>query len=81
AHLMNPRDLVPESNMPGFPWLAENVIDASLTPKKLEAMRTLGVPYSQADIDGASAAVEGRTEMDALIAYLQVLGTAIKTRR
>ncbi|HEB57925.1 MAG TPA: cytochrome-c oxidase, cbb3-type subunit II [Gammaproteobacteria bacterium] len=81
AHLMNPRDLVPESNMPGFPWLAENVIDASLTPKKLEAMRTLGVPYSQADIDGASAAVEGRTEMDALVAYLQVLGTAIKTRR
>jgi len=81
AHLMNPRDLVPESNMPGFPWLAENRIDASLTPKKLEAMRTLGVPYSQADIDGARAAVEGKTEMDALIAYLQVLGTAIKTRR
>ncbi len=81
AHLMNPRDLVPESNMPGFPWLAENRIDASLTPKKLEAMRTLGVPYSQADIDGAAAAVEGKTEMDALIAYLQVLGTAIKTRR
>ncbi len=81
AHLINPRDLVPESNMPGFPWLAENRIDASLTPKKLEAMRTLGVPYSQADIDGAAAAVEGKTEMDALIAYLQVLGTAIKTRR
>lgn len=81
VHLMNPRDVVPESNMPSFPWLAENVIDSVLTPKKLNAMKVIGVPYTDADIAGASAAVEGKTEMDALIAYLQVLGTSIKTRR
>jgi cytochrome c oxidase cbb3-type subunit 2 len=78
---MNPRDVVPESNMPAFPWLAENTIDASVTPKKLKAMRTLGVPYTDADIAGASAAVEGKTELEALIAYLQNLGTAISSRR
>ena len=81
VHLMNPRDVVPESNMPGFPWLAENTIDASLTPKKMEVLRTLGVPYTDADIEGASAAVAGKTEMDALIAYLQSLGTALGGRR
>jgi len=81
VHLINPRDVVPESNMPGFPWLEENVIDSELTPKKISAMRTLGVPYSQKDIDGAAEAVKGKTEMDALISYLQVLGTSIKTRR
>ena len=81
VHLMNPRDVVPESNMPAFPWLAENTIDASVTPKKLKAMRTLGVPYTDADIAGASAAVEGKTELEALIAYLQNLGTAISSRR
>ncbi|MDV3238479.1 MAG: cytochrome-c oxidase, cbb3-type subunit II [Gammaproteobacteria bacterium] len=81
VHLMNPRDVVPESNMPGFPWLAENVLDGAGTAKKLEVMRTLGVPYTDADIAGAQAAVAGKTEMDALIAYLQNLGTAIKTRR
>lgn len=75
-HLRNPRDLVPESNMPGFPWLAERTIDATLTPRKMTALRTLGVPYSDADVAGATAAVEGKTEMDALIAYLQGLGTA-----
>jgi len=75
-HLVNPRDLVPESNMPGFPWLEENVIDATLTPTKLERLRTIGVPYTDEDIAGASAAVDGKTEMDALIAYLQGLGTA-----
>ena len=78
THLINPRDVVPESNMPGFPWLAENIINAKLTPKKLEAMRTMGVPYSDADIAGASAAVEGKTEMDAMVAYLQHLGTVLK---
>jgi cytochrome c oxidase cbb3-type subunit 2 len=81
AHLNNPRDVVPESNMPAFPWLEENVVDASLTPKKMEAMRTLGVPYTDADIAGASAAVEGKTEQDAVVAYLQNLGTAISSRR
>lgn len=80
VHLINPRDVVPESNMPGFPWLEERVIDHEVTPKKLAAMRTLGVPYSDAEIEGAAQAVKGKTEMDALIAYLQVLGTAIKQR-
>ncbi|HKJ10233.1 MAG TPA: cytochrome-c oxidase, cbb3-type subunit II [Gammaproteobacteria bacterium] len=80
-HLMNPRDVVPESNMPGFPWLARNVIDDRETPNKMQLMRELGVPYADADIAGASAAVKGKTEMDALIAYLQHLGTDIQTRR
>jgi cytochrome c oxidase cbb3-type subunit 2 len=80
-HLQNPRLVVPESNMPGFPWLAKNTIDASLTPKKLKAMRTLGVPYSDADIAGAASEVKDKTELDALIAYLQCLGTSIKSRR
>ena len=81
VHLMNPRDVVPESNMPSFPWLAENVLDGELTPRKLEAMRTLGVPYSDADIAGATAAVQGKTELDALVDYLQNLGTVISSRR
>jgi cytochrome c oxidase cbb3-type subunit II len=70
-HLLNPRDLVPESNMPAFPWLAENELDAELSPVKLSRLRMLGVPYTDEDIAGASAAIEGKTEMDALIAYLQ----------
>lgn len=81
VHLINPRDVVPESNMPGFPWLAENVVDHEITQTKLEAMRTLGVPYTDADISGAADSVKGQTEMDAMIAYLQVMGTSIKTRR
>jgi len=81
VHLINPRDVVPESNMPSFPWLADNVLDSELTPRKLEAMRTLGVPYEDADIAGATAAVEGKTELDALVAYLQNLGTVISSRR
>ena len=81
VHLINPRDVVPESNMPGFPWLAENRLDGSKTATKMKAMRTLGVPYSDTDIAGAEGAVNGKTEMDALVAYLQVLGTSIKTRR
>jgi len=80
-HLMNPRLVVPESDMPGFPWLAKNKINYKETPKKLKLMRELGVPYTDADIAGAAAAVKGKTEMDALIAYLQCLGTDIKTRR
>jgi cytochrome c oxidase cbb3-type subunit 2 len=81
VHLINPRDVVPESNMPGFPWLEETMIDETKTPLKLKAMRTLGVPYTDEDIAGASAAVKGKTQMDAIIAYLQHLGTAIKTQR
>ena len=81
VHLINPRDVVPESNMPGFPWLAENTLDGVLTPKKMEVMRTLGVPYSDEDIAGGSAAVNGKSELDALVAYLQNLGTALSSRR
>jgi cytochrome c oxidase cbb3-type subunit 2 len=80
VHLINPRDLVPESVMPGYPWMADTVLDGKLTPKKLEAMRTLGVPYTEDDITNATSAVEGKTEMDALIAYLQVMGTSLKSR-
>jgi len=81
VHLINPRDVVPESNMPSFPWLADNVLDGELTPRKLKVMRTLGVPYEDADIAGATAAVEGKTELDALVAYLQNMGTVISSRR
>jgi cytochrome c oxidase cbb3-type subunit II len=77
-HLINPRDLVPESNMPGFPWLEAAVVDPALTPLKMRALRKVGVPYSDEEIAGASAEVQNRSEMDALIAYLQVLGTASK---
>jgi cytochrome c oxidase cbb3-type subunit 2 len=80
-HLIDPRAVVPESNMPSFKWLADNVIDETKTPLKLKAMRTIGVPYTDEDIAGASAAVKGKTQMDAIIAYLQHLGTAIKTQR
>lgn len=81
AHLMNPRDVVPESNMPSFPWLEENMIDADGTAGKMEALRIVGLPYSDEEIANAKSDVEGKTEMDALIAYLQELGTALKTRR
>ena len=80
VHLLNPRDLVPESNMPGFPWLAESPINAARTPDKMRALQTIGVPYSDEQIAAASAAVEGATEMDALIAYLQGLGTVVRGR-
>jgi cytochrome c oxidase cbb3-type subunit 2 len=79
AHLNNPRDVVPESNMPGFPWLSENKLAADGTAGKLRALRHVGVPYSDAEIADAKAAVEGKTEQDALIAYLQGLGLASKT--
>ncbi len=81
VHLINPRDVVPESNMPSFPWLDENLVDSTQTAKKLEVMRTLGVPYTDEDIAGAAAAVEGKTELEALVAYLQNLGTVISARR
>jgi cytochrome c oxidase cbb3-type subunit II len=81
VHLINPRDVVPESNMPGYPWLANRTLDGKHTARKLQVMRTLGVPYSDEDIANAAAQVTGKSEMEALIAYLQVLGTAIKGQR
>jgi cytochrome c oxidase cbb3-type subunit 2 len=81
AHLNNPRDLVPESIMPAYPFLADTRIDSTLTGKKMAVLRSLGVPYTDADIAGASEAVKGKTEMDALVAYLQGLGTLIKSKR
>jgi cytochrome c oxidase cbb3-type subunit 2 len=75
-HFNNPRDVVPESNMPALPWLARSAIDGSITPKRMQALRRLGVPYTDADIAGAGAAVAGRTELDALVAYVQSLGVA-----
>jgi cytochrome c oxidase cbb3-type subunit 2 len=77
-HLNNPRDLVPESNMPAYPWLGRTTVDADGIAPKLVALRRLGVPYSDADVAAAPAAVQGKTELDALIAYLQGLGTAVK---
>jgi len=79
VHLINPRDVVPQSNMPGFPWLMENVLTGNDTQRKLEIFRdNFGVPYTDEDIAGAKAAVEGKTEMQALIAYLQSLGHAFR---
>jgi len=79
THLNNPRDLVPESNMPGYPWLAKTAARSDDIEAKLRALRSVGVPYSDADIAGASKQLAGKTEQDTLIAYLQVLGTALKT--
>jgi cytochrome c oxidase cbb3-type subunit 2 len=77
-HLINPRDVVPESNMPAYPWLARKGANAEDIEAKLRALQLLGVPYSEDDLKGAKKALEGKTEMDALIAYLQGLGTAVK---
>jgi cytochrome c oxidase cbb3-type subunit 2 len=77
-HLINPRDLVPESNMPGFPWLEKRQVNATLTADKMRALRRVGVPYTDAQIAVAADEVAGKTEMEALIAYLQGLGTASK---
>tara|TARA_R110002126_G_scaffold38993_1_gene115983 strand:- start:405 stop:1013 length:609 start_codon:yes stop_codon:yes gene_type:complete len=78
AHLMDPRSVVPQSNMPGYPWLDRRILDGKYTARKLEIFRGFGVPYTDEDIAGAADAVKGKTEMDALIAYLQSLGTALK---
>jgi len=80
-HLMKPRDLVPESNMPAYPWLADMAANAGDAPAKMRALRTLGVPYTEEDINSAAAAVTGKSEMDALVAYLQGLGTVLKDTR
>jgi cytochrome c oxidase cbb3-type subunit II len=75
-HLINPRDVVPQSNMPGYPWLLENTVDPDLVQKKLSALQALGDPYSDEEIAAAPDQVRGKTEMEALIAYLQGLGLA-----
>ena len=81
VHLINPRDLVPESNMPAYAWLATTPADADAVPAKMRALRRLGVPYSDTDISGGVDAVKGKTELEALIAYLQGLGTALRNVR
>ena len=77
-HLTNPRDLVPESNMPAYPWLAKTPVDAKVMPSNMTALRRVGVPYTDAQIASAAEDVRGKTELDATIAYLQVLGLALK---
>ena len=81
AHLYNPRNVVPESKMPSYPWLVENHLDGKDTAAKMKALRFLGVPYTDEDIASARADVKGKTEMEAVVAYLQVLGTSIKNKR
>jgi cytochrome c oxidase cbb3-type subunit 2 len=81
VHMVNPRDVVPESIMPGYPWLAKNKLDDSLIQTKMETLRTLGAPYSDAEIEAAPQALEGKTELDAMIAYLQGLGIELQTRK
>lgn len=80
AHLYNPRNVVPESKMPAYPWLFTAIIDHKLTGDKMSALRSVGVPYTDADISGAGDAVKGKTEIEALVAYLQQLGTLIKNK-
>lgn len=79
-HLTKPQDVVPDSNMPAYPWLAKAMVDGDLLKKKLRALQILGDPYSDEDIAGAADAVAGKTELDALIAYLQNLGTVRSAR-
>jgi cytochrome c oxidase cbb3-type subunit 2 len=81
VHMVNPRDVVPESIMPGYPWLAENKLDGGNIQTKMETLRTLGAPYSDAEIEAAPQSLEGKTELDAMIAYLQGLGIELKTRK
>ena len=76
-HLVNPRDVVPESIMPAYPWLENTVVDPRVVPQRMSALRKAGVPYTDEEIAGAEEAVKGKTEMDAVIAYLQGLGTAL----
>ncbi|WVN41076.1 cytochrome-c oxidase, cbb3-type subunit II [beta proteobacterium MWH-UniP1] len=80
-HLTNPRSVVPESNMPAYPWLNTNVLDGADMAKKLTVLRSLGHPYTDEQIKTAQDDVKGKTEMEALIAYLQSLGLALKDKR
>ena len=77
-HLNNPRDLVPESNMPAYPWLLTNTVDNASLPAHMKALRSVGVPYTDEQIASASEETKGKTEVEAVIAYLQVLGTLVK---
>jgi cytochrome c oxidase cbb3-type subunit 2 len=81
VHMSNPRDVVPESIMPGYPWLAENMLDGSDIQTKMETLRILGAPYTDAEIEASPQTLEGMTELDAMIAYLQGLGIELKSRR
>jgi len=81
VHLTNPRDVVPESIMPGYPWLAENAVDTKHIQAKMRGLRTLGHPYTDKEIEEAPAQLEGKTEMDAMVAYLQSLGRSLTSRR
>ena len=76
VHLLNPRDVVPESNMPNFPWLADNTVDGEQTARRMRALQTLGDPYTDEEIQAAPEALAGKTELDAVVAYLQGLGKA-----
>ena len=78
VHLNNPRDVVPESIMPAYSWLEKTEVDSTVVAQRMKALRMVGVPYSDEDIKGAPDAVKGKTELDALISYLQVLGTNLK---
>ncbi len=78
THLINPRDVVPESNMPAYPWLEKNLVDAAVMPTHMKALRTVGVPYTDEQIAKAAEETKGKTELEAVIAYLQVLGLALK---
>lgn len=80
-HLYDPRSVVPESNMPGFPWLFDHKVDHTDTAAKLKVFQRLGVPYTDEDVAGAIEAVKGKYEIEALVAYLQQLGTVISTKR
>ena len=80
-HLLDPRSVVPESNMPAYPWLARNAANAEDVEAKMRALRRVGVPYQDEEIAQAKGELKDRTEMDALIAYLQVLGTAVRQRQ
>ncbi len=80
-HLIAPRDVVPESIMPNYPWLETNILDGKITGRKMKALRMVGVPYTDDDIKTAKAEVEGKSELDAIVAYLQQLGTVIKDKR
>lgn len=81
AHLYNPRNVVPESNMPAYPWLFDNILDGGDTVAKMKALRSVGVPYTDEDIAGAQEAVAGVSEVEALVAYLQQLGTLLTHKR
>jgi cytochrome c oxidase cbb3-type subunit 2 len=78
VHLNNPRDVVPESNMPEYPWLAKNLVDADALPSHMKALRAVGVPYTDEEIAKATEEVTGKTEIEAVVAFLQSLGLALK---